>query len=262
MEGFRAVFDPQPGPLSVTVLGFHHDIGEVTGTTRGTHDWFCFVFHDAVPALAGTGWVTTAVGGMMIHGPGEPIRHGIDGSWLRSWLRFTGEGIETLLAGCGLRTRTHYAVDDPALHDRWVRAIHRELTHPRGHDPRSVRDLVACWWRDAARSAMASAAVPPAAVAARELIERRYREDLSLDGVAAATGLSRTHLCRAFKAAWGTTPMRYVRRLRLEHAAELLRGGDLPVGEVARRSGFADVYYFSRAFRAAWSCPPTAWRRG
>lgn len=48
----------------------------------------------------------------------------------------------------------------------------------------------------------------------------------------------------------------------MERAIELLERTELPVGEVAERAGFTDIYYFSAAFRMATGKSPSAWRTG
>ena len=55
--------------------------------------------------------------------------------------------------------------------------------------------------------------------------------------------------------------MEFVAKTRLHHAAELLRGTDLPVKAIAASIGFASRSHFSRAFRAAYGRDPRAYRR-
>ncbi len=51
-----------------------------------------------------------------------------------------------------------------------------------------------------------------------------------------------------------------LRGLRLQRTAALLARGDLAVGAVAARCGFADAKLFSRRFAARFGCPPRVWR--
>ena len=53
----------------------------------------------------------------------------------------------------------------------------------------------------------------------------------------------------------------YLNELRLDYAAELLRGDELTVGEVAEMSGFAYPGYFIRLFRKRWEITPAEYRR-
>ena len=70
---------------------------------------------------------------------------------------------------------------------------------------------------------------------AKDEIDRRYAEPLDLAEVAAAAHVSKYHFVRAFKAAYGETPMRYLTRRRIERAQDLLRSANLTVTEIEPR---------------------------
>lgn len=96
--------------------------------------------------------------------------------------------------------------------------------------------------------------------AAHAFIHRRFRQPIGLPAVARAAGLSVEHLCRRFKAETGSSPGAYLRRLRMEAAAERLRASRLPVADIARQCGYLDVDSFSRAFLRRFGRRPSAWR--
>jgi len=54
--------------------------------------------------------------------------------------------------------------------------------------------------------------------------------------------------------------MQYIIRKRLEFARELLQETDLPVAEIAERSGFCDPFYFSRCFSRHYGRSPRKFR--
>jgi len=94
------------------------------------------------------------------------------------------------------------------------------------------------------------------------LITNRFREPLTLPGVAAATGLSPFHLHRVFKAETGQTPAAYLQRVRLEHAAHLMIVlPDAPLLHIAIDSGFTSAATFARAFRGRYGTSATDYRR-
>ncbi len=87
--------------------------------------------------------------------------------------------------------------------------------------------------------------------------------DLGAVDLAAAARLARlspSHLNAVFHDALGCSPMRWVRRRRMERARELLAASDLPVGDIAERCGFPDQFHFSRAFKRAHGASPSAYR--
>ncbi len=92
------------------------------------------------------------------------------------------------------------------------------------------------------------------------LVAQRLAEPLTLDDLAQAAGLSRSHFVRAYKARFGETPMTRLRHLRLERAMTLLRSTGLTVGEIALDSGFADQSHLTRHFKRHFGCTPGAIR--
>ncbi|HRJ72213.1 MAG TPA: helix-turn-helix transcriptional regulator [Terrimicrobiaceae bacterium] len=64
-----------------------------------------------------------------------------------------------------------------------------------------------------------------------------------------------------FRAYTGQSLGRHIRGIKISHACKLLAQTRLPVGEIAERCGYESLFAFSRAFRAAMGCPPTAYRR-
>jgi AraC-like DNA-binding protein len=86
------------------------------------------------------------------------------------------------------------------------------------------------------------------------------REKLSsppnLEELGRAVGCSPFHLSRTFSAATGLTIPQYVRQLRMERAAELLKSGKFNVTEAALEVGYASLSHFSQAFHEAFGCCP------
>ncbi|MDE9367444.1 DJ-1/PfpI family protein [Luteipulveratus sp. YIM 133132] len=73
----------------------------------------------------------------------------------------------------------------------------------------------------------------------QDVIDERFAERLSLLHLSSAAGVSERTLTRAFRAATGTTPLRYQQTIRLERANRLIGGGST-VEAAARAVGFED----------------------
>jgi transcriptional regulator GlxA family with amidase domain len=86
-------------------------------------------------------------------------------------------------------------------------------------------------------------------------------EDLSVEALAARARLSPRHFARAFRTETGTTPGRYVDRVRLEHARRLLEDTADGVEEVARAAGYGTPEAMRRAFVRAMDTAPADYRR-
>jgi AraC-like DNA-binding protein len=82
---------------------------------------------------------------------------------------------------------------------------------------------------------------------------------LSLRQMAHDAGIGTEQLRQAFAKEIGIGPVRTARLLRLNHAAQELRGA-ASIAEIALRSGFADEFHFSRAFRSETGMSPSAFR--
>lgn len=93
-----------------------------------------------------------------------------------------------------------------------------------------------------------------------ETIERRFREDLRLDDVAAAVSVSGGYLTTIVKERTGRSVGEWITERRMAEARNLLRHTDMPADVIAPRIGYPDPAYFNRRFKQVHGMPPGAWR--
>lgn len=91
-------------------------------------------------------------------------------------------------------------------------------------------------------------------------VENHFGEELSLDDVADAAGVTRYHLSRVFGIAFGHSVMGYVRGRRLTEAARMLAGGANDILAVALEAGYGSHEAFTRAFGEQFGMTPEALR--
>jgi AraC-like DNA-binding protein len=91
------------------------------------------------------------------------------------------------------------------------------------------------------------------------IIRREFAADLRLADVARRIGASSRALQRAFAEHGELSFSEELRATRLNVAARLLRGTDLPVGAVAPRVGYGDHAPFTKAFRRHHGMSPRAY---
>jgi AraC-like DNA-binding protein len=84
---------------------------------------------------------------------------------------------------------------------------------------------------------------------------------VSLDAVARKAHLSKFHFLRLFRERFHETPIRYLRRRRLEAAQRLLARTELPVTHICLRVGFESLGSFSSLFRESVGVSPSSFRR-
>jgi len=102
---------------------------------------------------------------------------------------------------------------------------------------------------------------PPALKRAIDYMAAHVHEDMVLSDIAAAACLSGSTLWRLFREQLGRTPGVYLRELRLDGAhAELRRGSERPVQEVASRWGFQNASKFASAYRQRFGESPSETR--
>ena len=95
-----------------------------------------------------------------------------------------------------------------------------------------------------------------------DFIEANIEEPLGVEDLAAVACLSPFHFARAFKAAIGAPPHRYLAARRLARAKAMLTMEATPIAEIAYRCGFSSVSNFGRAFKRASGVSPAAYRAG
>ena len=95
---------------------------------------------------------------------------------------------------------------------------------------------------------------------ARDAMDAGYAGPLDVAAVARVAHLSTAQFIRAFRAAFGETPHRYLQRRRLERAMYLLRTTDRSVTDICLDVGFGSLGTFSRTFSAVVGESPSAYR--
>ncbi len=93
-----------------------------------------------------------------------------------------------------------------------------------------------------------------------EHLRASYAQPQRVVDLAAMSGMSASHFSRSFKAAFGTSPIDWVRRERINHAKQMLAGAGQLVKEVAERVGYPDRFYFSKDFKQLTGMTPREFR--
>ena len=80
--------------------------------------------------------------------------------------------------------------------------------------------------------------------------------DLSVDMIAQKVGISRVHLHRKMKELTNQTPHSFIRNIRLQQAAKLLKDGKQSITDVMYICGFSNSASFSTMFKNLYGCSP------
>ena len=88
------------------------------------------------------------------------------------------------------------------------------------------------------------------------LDEEISNSDFNIEKFCKITGMSRMQLHRKMKALTGISPHAYIRKARLNLAAELLRNNDLNIAEIGYMVGFNDPSFFAKSFKEQFGITP------
>lgn len=102
---------------------------------------------------------------------------------------------------------------------------------------------------------------PPWLEEAKDLLNDRYLDGLSLIQIADEIGVHPFHLSRTFRRHFGQTIGEYVRSLRIDHAIRQLAATDSPISHIAATAGFSDHAHFSRECKKRLGMTPVELRR-
>lgn len=95
---------------------------------------------------------------------------------------------------------------------------------------------------------------------AHAYIEQYFTEDLTLQNMADLSGYSTAHFSRCFKERYGINFVQYLKTTRLQNAKELLKKSDLTISEIAEKSGYRNLSYFSSDFKRETGISPQLYR--
>lgn len=90
-----------------------------------------------------------------------------------------------------------------------------------------------------------------------EYIHNTYTtKTVSISELAEICGISISYFRTIFNSIYGISPIKYINKLKLSRAEELIKSGIYTIHEAAELSGFNDVCYFSREFKKAYGYSP------
>lgn len=94
-----------------------------------------------------------------------------------------------------------------------------------------------------------------------DYLNNNYRTIQSIDEIALNCFISKYHMCREFKRQTGKTIATFLKEVRIREAKLLLIQTDLPVANIAEKSGFDSINYFFYVFKNVEGMTPLQYRK-
>jgi transcriptional regulator GlxA family with amidase domain len=92
-------------------------------------------------------------------------------------------------------------------------------------------------------------------------LEQNFNDEISVDRLADQSGMTRRTFERRFKNATGDSPLRYLQRVRIENAKQLLERGGKTFDEITYMIGYEDSSTFSRLFKKTTGLSPVQYKK-
>jgi transcriptional regulator GlxA family with amidase domain len=96
---------------------------------------------------------------------------------------------------------------------------------------------------------------------AQKVIESKYRQSLSIEDLAKASGMSPRNFNRRFKAATGESTIKYLQQIRIEAAKKELENGKRSFDEISVNVGYENVSFFRRIFKQGTGLSPALYQK-
>ncbi len=92
-----------------------------------------------------------------------------------------------------------------------------------------------------------------------EYVENNFEKKHTLESLSKQFGLNANYICNLFSKHYLITLTRFVTRLRMKHAINLMLQSDMPYKEIAISCGYSDYYYFCKVFKDYYGDSPSAY---
>lgn len=260
---------PQHQEVFYTVPRAGHLVAGVDHHIRRDH----FPGHELILCLRGIGWVRVggrshdvAPGNLVWINCHHPHEHGanVADPWEAFWIRAEGPKLARLAELNGVAQAPVIVGFDSKSAVPLFREIFALIQSDAPEAPAFIHAAVA---RILALAVSArqrrpnEPAVPAVLQRAVERLRLFYFERHRVEELATLSGLSPTHFARTFKAAFGTSPIDWLRRERINQAKRRLAETTDAVKEIATQVGYADPFFFSKDFKQFTGLTPGAFRR-
>ncbi len=196
---------------------------------------------------------------MLVMFPNEKIFYVAQSAWSIQWIGISGNGIEEIFRKLGVTGEN--PIFRPTRYSN-ISAIFSMLYDIDYSDSYYAKFKAQSLLYDFFAELFAEKSIKNTDVIASAVRIMTYNYDraLSIKDISDKFFLDASYFSRLFKKEMGMAPKKYLLRLRIQRASELLKNTDYKIGEISNAVGFDDPLYFSKMFYKATAQTPTEYR--
>ena len=256
---------PETGDFRVRGIGQHEVMPAViVNRPDGTADYLFAYFYSPIQLLERDEVHASPSARLVLWEPRRTHYYGrTDTEWSHSWLHCDGAFVDEALRRSGLELNVSIPLADPLPFEEALSAIHAEVSGQAHPDAGILKNTFESLLRRVVRALQADTdrpSIPDAYLEIKHHMEVHYLEKLCLKDLAQRLNVSAPYFCSQFKRHFGTSPIDFVIDLRMHDALQHLRNVNHNISDVARSSGYDDIFYFSKIFKRRFGLSPSAMR--
>jgi len=263
MAGLKHFFHPRPidsRDIGIHGLGIHEVMRPgIVNRVNGTDDYLLMYFYPACHVRDKTGYMPRPAGSFIVWTQDQAHQYGNPKiKWSHSWLHCGGMLVARWLKELRIPCNEVLSLSEPVVFERSLERIHAEAVGAFRPDARILRNLLENVFREVARGLVENhdEQIPPWLLETRAFLDAHFAEPVRLADLARRVHRAETWLCQQFRRYFHSSVIDYVIGLRMQRAAYLLQDHNLLISDIARQTGYEDVYHFSKLFKKRYGCSP------
>lgn len=197
---------------------------------------------------------------MLVMFPGEKIFYSAKSKWSIKWVGINGNNIEEKFKRLGItRENPIFRAEEYEKISEIFSQIYNTAESNSVYSSFKIQSLLYDFFAELFKERrVKNGDVTEAAI---RIMEYNYMNSLTVRDISDKFFLDNAYFSRLFKSKTGVTPKKYILKLRIERASELLKTTDHKVKDISKTVGFEDSLYFSRIFLKMTRLTPTEYRK-
>lgn len=248
--------------LQVNSCGFQNALSDSSVIRKkGRVDYHFLLIASGICEVLHKGKIhTLTAGNMILYAPCEEQQYTFKTDSTSLWCHFTGTAVNEILNSCNLQSGVYSLEPNKHISESFTEVIRR--FHQPGKKNHAVASLLELIYniKDATVCPKQQEKNYDLLLPAFTYINMNYNKHITLEQLAKESGYSKSRFSHLFTELMGTTPLKYINKIRLNTACEMLSSTNLSIGTVALSCGFNDPLYFSKLFYKTYKTTPSCYR--